>query len=104
MRRANPRSATASQYISITVDPDTDWMEQVGRHLLDMVDGPLAGKKYLPAIAIRSSESAFRQRLAREDIRVIRLPPRTPNLNAYAERRVPEATWRRSAWAMQCPN
>jgi len=30
----------------------------------------------------------FRQALAREGIQVIRLPPRSPNLNAFAERYV----------------
>lgn len=30
--------------------------------------------------------TAFRMFLAREGIQVIRLPPRSPNLNAYAER------------------
>ena len=61
-------------------------MMQVGRNLLDVVDGPLVGKKYLLLDRDTKYCAAFRQMLAREGIRVIRLPPRSPNLNAYAER------------------
>ena len=70
----------------ITVHPNADWMMQVARNPLDVVDGPLVGKKYL--LLDRDTEycAAFRQMLVREGVRVIRLPPRSPNLNAYAER------------------
>ena len=71
---------------SITVHPNADWMMQVGRNLLDLVDGPLVAKKYLILDRDTKYCAAFRQMLAREGIRVIRLPPRSPNLNAYAER------------------
>jgi putative transposase len=66
-------------------------MIQVGRNLLDAVDGPLRDKQYL--ILDRDTKYCwdFRQLLARDGIEVIRLPPRSPNLNAYAER------WVRSA-------
>jgi transposase InsO family protein len=70
----------------ITVHPNADWMMQVGRNLLDVVDGPLVGKKYLILDRDTKYCAAFRQMLAREGIRVIRLPPRSPNLNSYAER------------------
>jgi transposase InsO family protein len=70
----------------ITVHPNADWMMQVGRNLLDVVDGPLAGKKYLILDRDTKYCAAFRQMLVREGVRVIRLPPRSPNLNAYAER------------------
>jgi len=70
----------------ITVHPNTDWMMQVGRNLLDVVDGPLAGKKYLLLDRDTKYCAAFRQTLARAGVCVIRLPPRSPNLNAYAER------------------
>jgi putative transposase len=40
--------ATRSIHIAgITAHPNADWMMQVGRTLLDVVDGPLVGKKYL---------------------------------------------------------
>ena len=72
----------------ITVQPDAAWMVQVGRNLLDMFDGALVDKRYL--IVDRDTKYCieFRQMLAREGVQVIRLPPRSPNLNAYAERYV----------------
>jgi len=70
----------------ITAHPNADWMMQVGRNLLDVVDGPLVGKKYLILDRDTKYCAAFRQMLAREGTQVIRLPPRSPNLNAYAER------------------
>lgn len=72
--------------LGVTVHPNADWMMQVGRNLLDVVDGPLVGKKYLILDRDTKYCAAFRQMLAREGIAVIRLPPRSPNLNAYAER------------------
>jgi transposase InsO family protein len=78
--------ATRRIRAGITVHPNADWMMQVGRNPLDVVDGPLVGKKYLILDRDTKYCAAFRQMLAREGIRVIRLPPRSPNLNAYAER------------------
>jgi len=79
--------ATRKVWISgITTHPDTNWMLQMGRNSLDAVDGPLLGKRY--RIIDRDTKycEAFRKMLASEGIEVIRLPPRSPNLNAYAER------------------
>jgi transposase InsO family protein len=61
-------------------------MVQVGRNLIDAVDGPLRDKKYL--ILDRDTKYCwdFRQMLVRNGVEVIRLPPRSPNLNAFAER------------------
>ena len=72
----------------ITGQPDAGWMMQMGRNLLDVFNGPLVDKCYL--IVDRDTEycTEFRQMLAREGVQVIRLPPRSPNLNAYAERYV----------------
>jgi len=72
----------------ITVQPDTGWMMQMGRNLLDVCDGPLLGKQYLIVDRDTKYCAEFRQMLAREGIQVIRLPPRSPNLNAFAERYV----------------
>jgi transposase InsO family protein len=72
----------------ITVQPDAGWMMQSGRNLLDVFDGPLVGKGYLIVDRDTKYCAEFRQMLAREGIQVIRLPPRSPNLNAYAERYV----------------
>ena len=47
----------------ITVHPNTDWMMQIGRNLLDVVDGPLVGKKYLILDRDTKYCAAFRQML-----------------------------------------
>jgi putative transposase len=65
----------------ITVHLNADRMMQVGRNLLDVVDGQLVGKKYLLLDRDTKYCAAFRQMLVQERIRVIRLPPRSPNLN-----------------------
>ena len=70
----------------ITVQPDAGWMMQMGRNLLDVFDGPLVDKRYLIVDRDTKYCTEFRQMLAREGIQVIRLPPRSPNLNAHAER------------------
>lgn len=72
----------------ITVQPDAGWMMQMTRNLLDVFDGPLLGKQYLIVDRDTKYCAEFRQALAREGIQVIRLPPRSPNLNAFAERYV----------------
>jgi putative transposase len=70
----------------ISVQPDAGWMMQIVRNLLDVFDGPLMDKRYLIVDRDTKYCAEFRQMLAREGIQVIRLPPRSPNLNAYAER------------------
>jgi putative transposase len=72
----------------ITVQPDAGWMMQMTRNLLDVFDGPLLGKQYLIVDRDTKYCAEFRQALAREGIQVIRLPPRSLNLNAFAERYV----------------
>jgi transposase InsO family protein len=72
--------------VGITTQPHENWMMQMGRNLLDVVDGPLLDKRYLIVDRDTKYSAEFRQMLAREGIQVIRLPPRSPNLNAYAER------------------
>ena len=70
----------------ITKHPDTEWMLQMARRLSDTVDGILLGKRYLILDRDTKYCQAFRDFVTREGIEVIRLPPRSPNLNAYAER------------------
>src|ERR1700674_3505762 len=70
----------------ITKHPDTQWMLQMARQLTDAVDGILLGKRYLILDRDTKYCQAFRDFVKREGIEVIRLPPRSPNLNAYAER------------------
>jgi transposase InsO family protein len=70
----------------MTTQPDEAWMLRVARNLFDVDTGILTEKRFL--IMDRDSKYSlrFRHLLAREGIVVIRLPPRSPNLNAYAER------------------
>jgi transposase InsO family protein len=61
-------------------------MEQIARNLLDADDGFLLGKRYLLLDRDPLYTKGFRAALKRGGVKVIRLPPRSPNLNAYAER------------------
>jgi putative transposase len=70
----------------VTTHPDTQWMLQMARQLTDPVDGILFGKRYLILDRDTKYCRSFRDFVKREGIEVIRLPPRSPNLNAYAER------------------
>ena len=66
--------------------PDGPWMDQVARNLLDVVDGFLRGKRYLIVDRDPLYTREFREALERAGIMVVRLPPSSPNLNAFAER------------------
>ena len=70
----------------ITTHPDTAWMMQMGRNMTDCETGMLLGKRKLIIDRDTKYCSAFRQLLEQSGTAVIRLPPRSPNLNAYAER------------------
>src|SRR5579859_1804047 len=70
----------------ITPHPDSRWMTQIARNATDLNDGFLRGKRYLILDRDTKYSEAFRSVLVREGIQVIRLPPRSPNLNAFAER------------------
>ena len=70
----------------ITPGPNEAWMMQTGRNLTDPLDGFLAEKELLILDRDSKYSSAFRDLLKDSRIAVVRLPPRSPNLNAYAER------------------
>jgi len=70
----------------ITTQPDEAWMLQMGRNLLDDADGALAGKSFLIIDRDTKYSQRFREFLAEGGVEVIRLPPLSPNLNAFAER------------------
>ena len=59
-------------------------MIQMARRLTDCEDGILLGKRYLILDRDMKYSPAFRDFMKREGIEVIRLPPRSPNLKAYA--------------------
>lgn len=70
----------------ITTRPDETWMLQIGRNLLDEADGARVGKKYLIIDRDTKYSQRFRDFAAEGGTEVIRLPPLSPNLNAFAER------------------
>ena len=61
-------------------------MDQIGRNLTDSMDGILNGERYL----IHDRDPLFTEEflctLKDAGVKSIKLPPRSPNLNAYAER------------------
>ncbi len=70
----------------ITSEPGSAWMSQVSRHVTDPCDGFLTGKRFLIHDRDPRFTVAFRETLADVGVQVVRLPPRSPNLNAYAAR------------------
>jgi transposase InsO family protein len=62
------------------------WMTQIARNLTDEVDGFVKGKRYLIHDRDPLYTREFLSMLAAAGIESVRLPPRAPNLNAYAER------------------
>jgi putative transposase len=67
-------------------EPWGQWMEQMARNLVDVEDGFLRGKRYLIIDRDPLHTEAFRRILKGTGVKVVRLPARSPNLNAYAER------------------
>jgi len=76
------------QIAGIGSEPDSAWVVQCGRQLTDAVDGFLVGKRYLLHDRDPLFSEAFRETLAATGVETVRLPPRSPNLNAHAERYV----------------
>jgi hypothetical protein len=70
----------------VTPHPDSQGLMQIARNLINLNDGFLRGNQYL--ILNRDTKYCDRCRrvLVREGIQVIRPPPESPNLNAFAER------------------
>ena len=62
------------------------WMSQIGRNLTDAVDGILNGKRYLIHDRDPLFTTEFLDMLADVGVKSVKLPPRSPNLNAHAER------------------
>jgi putative transposase len=62
------------------------WMSEIGRNLTDAFDGILKGKHYLIHDRDPLFTAEFLNTLADVGVKSSKLPPRSPNLNAYAER------------------
>jgi transposase InsO family protein len=70
----------------IVSEPDSAWVTQCSRQITDPIDGFVRGKRFLLHDRDPLFSEAFRKTLAATGVETVRLPPRSPNLNAYAER------------------
>ena len=70
----------------ITRQPDGPWMDRIAAHLTDAFDGFLLGKRALITDRDPLYTTRFRETLKAAGVLVTRIPPRSPNLNAFAER------------------
>ena len=70
----------------ITINPDALWMIQMGRNITDSETDMLLGKRKLIIDRDTKYCKDFRELVEQAGTTIIRLPPRSPNLNAYAER------------------
>jgi transposase InsO family protein len=66
--------------------PYGEWVEQVARNLTDDFDGFLRNATYLIHDRDPLYTRVFDGILKSREIKPIKLPPRSPNLNSYAER------------------
>ncbi|MDA2923808.1 integrase core domain-containing protein [Acidobacteria bacterium AH-259-L09] len=69
-----------------TPHPDHAFMIQVARNLTHCCDGFLLGKQFLLLDRDKKYGERFRKLLTDAGTEMVRLPVRSPNLNAYAER------------------
>ena len=70
----------------VTCAPDGAWMAQVARNLTAAAAGPLTGFGHLIVDRDPLYTAHFRTLLQAAGVHLLRLPSRSPNLNAYAER------------------
>ena len=61
-------------------------MSQIGRNLTDVESGILTGKRCLIHDRDSLFTDEFLELLAQSGVKSVKLPPRSPNLNAHAER------------------
>ena len=71
--------------LGVKSDPNGPWMEQIARNLT-WEDSFLAGKRYLVHDRDPLYTAKFESNLKTSGVEPVRLPARSPNLNAHAER------------------
>ena len=69
-----------------TPHPDDAWMKQVSKNLTDPFDGFLGAGSYVLMDRDTKYSGAFRRILTEAKVEIVRLPAKSPNLNAYVER------------------
>ena len=70
----------------VSNSPDGAWMAQVARNLTDAASGFLKDARHLIVDRDPLYTAHFTEILASANVKLLRLPARSPNLNAYAER------------------
>ena len=70
----------------ISSGPDGKWMAQMARNLTDGFDGFLRDSRYLIHDRDPLFTEHFSEILKATDVKTVKLPAKSPNLNAYAER------------------
>ncbi len=74
------------QFTGCTTNPNEVWMKTIALELTNHEDGFLKDKKYLIMDRDATFSRSFRDFLSNEGAKPVRLPPRSPNLNAHLER------------------
>ena len=69
----------------LSASPDDRWMKQVARNVTGVI-GQLGNARYLIRDRDAKFTEGFDQILAAVGIKPVKLPPQSPNLNAFAER------------------
>jgi transposase InsO family protein len=73
-------------FAGCTPNPTEAWMRQIARNLTDCTDGFVHGLRYLLMDRDSVFCASFRATLKSAGVLTVRLPPRSPNLNAHLER------------------
>lgn len=74
------------EFAGLTTNPDGPWMQQVARNLTADGDGFLNGSRCLLLDRDGKYTQEFRETIESSGTEIVKLPPRSPNLNAYIER------------------
>jgi hypothetical protein len=74
------------QIAGLVPEPNENWMKQVARNLIDPLAAFLRGTRWLIHDRASLFSEQFHQLLRSAQLEGLRLPARSPNLNAYAER------------------
>src|SRR3954454_8979674 len=69
----------------VTRHPGQEWMMQMARNGVDAIDGPLLPIRFAPHDRDSKSCASFQATLRSGGVQPLRLPARSPNLNAFAE-------------------
>ncbi|MDB4778143.1 integrase core domain-containing protein [bacterium] len=70
----------------VTTNPTGKYMNQIARNLTDCQDGFLKDHSFLLMDRDTKFTEQFRETLKTAEVKPIRLPPFSPNMNAYIER------------------